>query len=84
MIETVLYIYTVLSHHHTDVTRWTQTWTCQACGHSTQRPMKYAKYGGPEEPLWKLALRSRCTKCGARGAAKITENRDGGGDHPGG
>lgn len=63
------------------MSRWTQTWTCQACGHSISRIVTYAKYGGSETPLWKLALRSRCTRCGARGSAKITETRNSGAGH---
>lgn len=55
------------------MTRWTQVWICQACGHSTQRAMKYAKYGGSVMPLTWFEQRSRCASRELRATAKITE-----------
>ena len=56
--------------------RWTQTWTCGACGHVLRRVVRYAKYGaGPDAdtPLAELATRGRCTKCGVRGQCTVDE-----------
>ena len=53
--------------------RWTQTWKCLACGHVRIKPVSYAKIGASEEPLWRLSLRARCSKCGVRGRCEISE-----------
>lgn len=55
------------------MSRWHQTWTCRVCGHSATTTVSYPKYGGSERPLTLLEARSRCSHCGLRGTAKITE-----------
>lgn len=53
--------------------RFTQTWTCRACGHYVSKTVTYPKYGASETPLTEIAKRSRCTSCGLRGTAQISE-----------
>lgn len=57
--------------------RWNQIWKCNVCGHELRKTISYPKYGASETPLWQLALRARCTKCGARGQFTIREARAG-------